>query len=163
MLGKIMGGGLNGTSEYKECFEGGRCTVYTETVVGLGGFPLLLSLLLLLYSDASHDFRTAPTLVLYELPQYELRAVFALFAISLSSPQYHQRPTPPVTHRLIGKGQQSNWRVKSIRWHLWNTCIWIHCSNTISNNYSKRSRLRQPVREAQSCKNILKRSLLLGK
>jgi len=33
-------------------------------VVGIGGFPFLLSLLVLLYSKASYDFETASTLVL---------------------------------------------------------------------------------------------------
>ena len=33
-------------------------------VVGIGGFPFLLSLLVLLYSKASYDFEIASTLVL---------------------------------------------------------------------------------------------------
>jgi len=41
-----------------------RRIVYKESVVGVGGFPFLLSLLVLLYSKASYDFETASTVVL---------------------------------------------------------------------------------------------------
>ena len=53
-----------GTLEHEEWFEGGRRIVYKDSVVGVGGFPFLLSLLVLLYSKASYDFETASTLVL---------------------------------------------------------------------------------------------------
>jgi len=39
--------------------------VYTESVVGVGGFPVLFSLLVLLNSNVSYDFETASTLVLF--------------------------------------------------------------------------------------------------
>ena len=64
MVCKIMGSGLDGTSEHQEWFEDGRRTVYKESIVGVGGFTFLLSLLVLMYSKASHDFETALTLVL---------------------------------------------------------------------------------------------------
>ena len=35
-----------------------------RVLIGIGGFPFLLSLLVLLYSKASYDFETASTLVL---------------------------------------------------------------------------------------------------
>jgi len=61
---KIMSWDSDGTSEHEEWFEGGRRIVYKESVVGVGGFPFLMSLLVLLYSKASYDFETASTLVL---------------------------------------------------------------------------------------------------
>jgi hypothetical protein len=61
---KIIGWYSDGTSEHEKWFEGGRRIVYKESVVGVGGFPFLLSLLVLLYSKASYDFETASTLVL---------------------------------------------------------------------------------------------------
>jgi hypothetical protein len=61
---KIIGRYLDATSEHEEWFEGGRRIVYKESAVGVGGFPFLLSLLVLLYSKASPDFETASTLVL---------------------------------------------------------------------------------------------------
>ena len=59
-----MGWDSDGTSEHEEWFEGGRPTVYKESVDGVGGFPFLLSLLVLFYSKASYDFGIASTLVL---------------------------------------------------------------------------------------------------
>jgi len=53
MLCKIMDGYLDGTSEHEEWFEGGRRSVYKQRLFGVGGFPFLLSLLVLLYSRAS--------------------------------------------------------------------------------------------------------------
>jgi len=47
-----MGGYLDGTSEHKGWFEGGRQSVYKERLFGGGGFPFLLSLLILLYTKA---------------------------------------------------------------------------------------------------------------
>jgi len=64
MVWKIMGEDPDGTSEHEEWLEGGRLVVYQQSVVGVGGFPFLLSLLVLLYSKASYDFETASTLVL---------------------------------------------------------------------------------------------------
>jgi len=58
---KIMGWDSDGTSEHDEWFEGGRRIVYKESVVGVGGFPFLLSLLVLLYSKASYNVETAST------------------------------------------------------------------------------------------------------
>ena len=94
-----MGWDSDGTSEpHEEWFEGGRRSVYKESVVGVGGFPFLLSLLVLLYSKASYDFETASTLVLSGSPRNEFRAFcLVLFSVSHSSYQYHLRPTPPVT------------------------------------------------------------------
>jgi hypothetical protein len=56
---KIIGGYSDGTSEHEEWFESGRRIVYKESVVGVGGFPFLLSLLVLLYSKASYDFENS--------------------------------------------------------------------------------------------------------
>jgi len=64
MVCKIMGWDSDRTSEHGDWFEGGRRIVYKESVVGVGRFPFLLSLLVLLYSKASYDFETASTLFL---------------------------------------------------------------------------------------------------
>ena len=53
---KIMGWDSDGTSEYEEWFEDGRRIVYKESVDSVGGFPFLLSLLVLLYSKQQYDF-----------------------------------------------------------------------------------------------------------
>ena len=50
---KIMIGYLDGTSEHGEWLEGGRWSVYKDRLFGVGWFPFLLSLLVLLYSKAS--------------------------------------------------------------------------------------------------------------
>ena len=47
---KMMVGYSDGTSKHGEWFESGRRIVYKESVDGVGGFPFLLSLLVLLYS-----------------------------------------------------------------------------------------------------------------
>jgi hypothetical protein len=70
----IMGEDSDGTLEQEEWFEGGRRIVYKESAVGVGGFPFLLSLLVLLNSKASHDFETASTHVLSGFPRNEPRA-----------------------------------------------------------------------------------------
>ena len=44
---KIMVGYLDGTSEHEEWSEGGRRSVYTVRLFGVGGFSFLLSLLVL--------------------------------------------------------------------------------------------------------------------
>jgi hypothetical protein len=64
MVCKIMGCDSDGTSEHEERCEGSRRIVYTVSVVGVGGFPFLLFLLILLYNKASPDFEIASTLVL---------------------------------------------------------------------------------------------------
>jgi hypothetical protein len=68
----------DGQSEHGEWFEGGRGIVYTESVVGVGGFSFLLSLYVPLYSEASYNFETAPTIGLCWFSRYELPAPFVL-------------------------------------------------------------------------------------
>ena len=53
MVCKIMREYSVGTSEHEELFEGGRRSVYEERLLGVGGYPFLLSLLVLLYGEAS--------------------------------------------------------------------------------------------------------------
>ena len=48
-----MVGYSGGILEHGEWFDGGRWSVYKERLFGVGGFPILLSLLVLLYSKAS--------------------------------------------------------------------------------------------------------------
>ena len=54
---KIMDGDSDGTLRYEEWLECGRQSVYKERLFGVGGFPFLLSLLILLYRKAIDDFR----------------------------------------------------------------------------------------------------------
>jgi len=61
---EIMGRDSDGISEDEKCIEGGRQSVYKDRSFGIGGFLFLLALLVLLYSKASYDFDTAPTVVL---------------------------------------------------------------------------------------------------
>jgi hypothetical protein len=62
---KIIGEDSDGTSKHEEWFEGGRRSVYKESVVCVGGFPFLLSVLVHWYSKASYNFETGSTLVLF--------------------------------------------------------------------------------------------------
>ena len=56
--------------------------LYIKRVLfGVGGFPFLLSLLILLYSKASYDFEIAST--------------FVLFCLVLTSSQTNLEPCPP--------------------------------------------------------------------
>jgi hypothetical protein len=54
---RVIEGYLDGTAKHERWFEGGRPIAYIERCFGIGGFPLLLSLLVLLYSKASHNFQ----------------------------------------------------------------------------------------------------------
>jgi hypothetical protein len=74
MVRKIMGWDSDGTSEHEEWFEGSRRIVYKESVVGVGGFPFLLSFLIMLYSKASYDFETGSTSDLSWIPWNKYRA-----------------------------------------------------------------------------------------
>jgi len=56
---KIMGNDLDGTSEHGEWCQYGRQIVYLLRLFGIGGYPVLLSSLTLLYSKTSYDFETA--------------------------------------------------------------------------------------------------------
>jgi len=70
--------------------------LYIKRVLfGVGGFPFLLSLLVLLYSKASYDFEIASTFVLSWLPQNEPRALSAPLSKSYYCYQYHLHPTLP--------------------------------------------------------------------
>jgi hypothetical protein len=64
MVCKITVEYSEGTSEHEEWFEGGKQIVYKERLFGVGGFPFLLSLLVLLYRKATYNFETASTSVL---------------------------------------------------------------------------------------------------
>jgi len=69
----------------------------------------------------------------------------------------------PDGQMLIGKGQSSDWSVKSIRWHLLNASFSTNYSNILSDNHCRKSGQRQPVSEAYSLKNWLKWRLLQQK
>jgi hypothetical protein len=95
-----MGCDSDGTSVHEEWFEGGRRSVYNERLVGVGGFPFLLSLLVLLYSKASYDFETVSTLVLFcrvLISSTLILSSLAQLLILHYCYQFHLRSTPPVT------------------------------------------------------------------
>ena len=69
----------DGTSGHEQWFAGGRQIVYKESVVGNGGFPFPLTLLVLLYSEASYDFEPTSTLDLCWIPPNEYRASCLVF------------------------------------------------------------------------------------
>jgi len=93
----IMGSDSDGSSEYEEWFEGGRQIVCKDSVVGVGGFPFLLSLLVLFYSKASYDFETASIFCLVLTPSKWTSNHLSCFPISHHFHQYYLHPTPPVT------------------------------------------------------------------
>jgi len=66
----------------------------------------------------------------------------------------------PYGQILIGRGQLSDCSAKSIRWHLLNQRFSINYANIMSDNYCRKSGIRQPVPEAHSPTNLLKWSLL---
>jgi len=55
---------------------------------------------------------------------------------------------------LIVRRQLSDWSAKSIKWHRLNTSLLINYSNIMTDNYCRKSELRQPVPEAYSLKNL---------
>jgi hypothetical protein len=59
-----MGYVLDDLSEPEKSVEGARWIEYKDSVVGVGGFPLLLALLIVLYSEESSECETASTSVL---------------------------------------------------------------------------------------------------
>jgi hypothetical protein len=86
MVCKIMGWASDGTLEHEKWFEGGRWVVYKVSVVGIGEFPFLLSLLVLLDSKASYHCETVSTLVLSWFPRNESRASCPASDITLVLP-----------------------------------------------------------------------------
>jgi len=69
----------------------------------------------------------------------------------------------PYGQMLIGRGHLSDWGAQSIRWHLLNASFSINVSNITSDNYWRKSGLRQPVPEAHSPKYMFKWRLLQKK
>jgi len=109
----IIGWDSDGTSEHEEWFESGRRIVYKESVIGVGGFPFLVSLLLLLYKQSKLRLWNSFDSCLVLIFSIRTSSVLCLFSISHFSYQYHLRPTPPIT-------------VKS---RFWPTLI-LHCGQT---------------------------------
>jgi len=69
----------------------------------------------------------------------------------------------PYGQMLICRGQSSDWRAKSISWHLLKASVSINHSNVTNDNYCSESGLRQPIPEAYSPKYLLKWELLKKK
>ena len=74
---KMMGKDSDGILRHDEWLEGGILMCIQWGWFGIGGFPFLLSLLVLLYSKAIDNFETASTLVLSLISRYELRALLS--------------------------------------------------------------------------------------
>jgi len=53
MVCNLMGGYLDGTSKHEQSLKGGRRSVDKGRLIGVGGYPSLPSLLILLCSKAS--------------------------------------------------------------------------------------------------------------
>jgi hypothetical protein len=70
---------------HRRWFDGGRQIVYTESVVDIGGFPVLLSLLVIIYRIARYNLDTASTLDLFWLPRYEFWAPLVCFWYTFQS------------------------------------------------------------------------------
>jgi len=64
---------------------------------------------------------------------------------------------------LISCGEKNDWNEKSIRWHMLNASCLKHFSNLVSDNYCRKSGLRQVVPEPHSENNSLKLILLQKK
>jgi len=58
-------------------------------------------------------------------------------------------------HMLIGRGQTSDWSMKSIKWHWLNPSFLMDYSNIMSDNHCKNSGLIQPVLDAHSPRKFL--------
>jgi len=96
MVCKIMGKDLDGTSEHEEWFEGGRQIVHKESMLGVGGFPFLLSLLIFLYSTATDDFEITSHLPSLD-SSWQTLSSFVLITISHYCYQCHLPSTPSIT------------------------------------------------------------------
>jgi len=103
---KIMRRDSDGTLKHGEWLEGGERVVYKESVVGVGGFPFLLSLLILLNSKASYDFDTASTPVMVLVSQNEYLVPCFVCDITLLLPI---SPTPDPTHYTYEVLRNSNY------------------------------------------------------
>jgi hypothetical protein len=85
----------SGTSKHGKWFEGSRRSVYKERFFGIGGFPILLSLLVLLYGKQKYDFgKTSPLLSLF----LSLDTHVALSPATFLSPA----PDPARYHNEVG-------------------------------------------------------------
>jgi hypothetical protein len=85
MVYRSMGKGLRVADE----------TVYKERLLGVGGFPFLLSVLVLLYSNQQYDVGNILTLCVCLCLHLSIRTLSLVLQHS-----YHLRPTPPITQLM---------------------------------------------------------------
>jgi len=92
-----------GTLEHKGWFEGCERIVYKERLFGVGGFPFLLSLLVLLYSNQKYESgKNILTLVFVFVPRYALRAQCCNIQITRAQPRPLQQCLWPSTGQWGG-------------------------------------------------------------
>jgi hypothetical protein len=90
-----------GTSKHEEWFGGSGRTVYKERLFGVGGFPFLLSLLVLLSSNQQYDFENTSDLLSLFLPldtHFEFSPVTSISPAP--DPARYIRTSPPYTHLI---------------------------------------------------------------
>jgi len=132
-----------GTSEQGEWFEDGRLIVYKESVDGIAGFCFLLSLLVLLNSEASYDFGIASTGVLSWFPRYELRAFCVVFRYHIMLPL---SPTPDPARYIIDVKTQWNLTLQLLEqaYLLWIfTQKWPKIHSTVITGHSSQHRMSE--------------------
>jgi len=83
---KIISGDLEGILNQERWLAGDNLTVYNDRLFGLEGFLFLLSLLILLYSKVTGDFKTAPTIVLAWFLDTNFEPLCSFFDITLLFP-----------------------------------------------------------------------------
>jgi len=119
-------------SDHGEWFEGGRWCVYKERLFGVGGFPFLLSLLVLLYSKASIKLIQLWLLSCPRFPQNQFRASFSdyditwLLSISPMSDPAHYTRTCSLQHTWC-------WMYCQHCLTPCFDCVWYYCE--VTNSY----------------------------
>jgi len=156
MVCKIMVGYSHGISEHEEWFESGGWSVYIERLFGVGGFPFLLALLVLLYSKASTTLNSFDScLVLISSIQTSSSTLNTMLHFSY---QYHLHPTPPVTlKRFFYTNAPDNQCTVNIVWPL----VWILFGITVKSQtviplfttcVATTSRIRMCLHSLNCCK-----------
>jgi hypothetical protein len=98
MVCQIMKGDSDSTLKHGKWFKGGSQTVSQERLSGVGGFPIVCSLHVLLYSKALNDFETGWTPVLFWFLDTNFLAPPILVWILHYCYQYHLCSTSPIKH-----------------------------------------------------------------
>ena len=130
---KMMVGYLDGILAHGEWFEGGRWSVYKERLFGVGWFPFLLSLLVLLYSKASMTLTQPWFLFCPDSLDKNFKVSCPDYDISLLLPI---APTPdPTRYTRIGPTQRTWYRMYcQYRLTLCFDLVWYYCKVTDSHS-----------------------------